>query len=248
METLETALTRLHSAKRIAVLTGAGISKPSGIPTFRDAVGLWKDFDIEEYATPSAYERNPQKVWEWYGWRYRNVLEALPNRAHHLLVELDRKIPSGAEGEGVIIVTQNVDGLHQRAGSSHVIELHGNLTHARCESCGYVFPLPQPEHLALPPQCPECGLRGRPNVVWFGEYLPEAALDTSQRAFAFCDVALVIGTSGVVEPAASLGRFAKHAGGFLIEINPEETPLSSTAHLSLRMGAIEGMETLMAQR
>lgn len=251
MSPLETARSRLRSAKRVAVLTGAGISKPSGIPTFRDAAGLWKDFDIEEYATPGAYRRDPHKVWDWYGWRYRNVLEARPNRAHELLVELEQaKNPSSPAplpaGAGLVIVTQNVDRLHQRAGSSNVVELHGNLTQARCEHCGEVFPLPEPEALVLPPRCPGCGGRGRPNVVWFGEYLPEDALDAAQQAFAGCEVALVIGTSGVVEPAASLGRFARRAGGFLIEINPEETPLSTAAHLSLRLGAIEGMEALTA--
>ena len=235
---LETARARLQSALRIAVLTGAGISKPSGIPTFRDAAGLWKDFDIEEYATPSAYARNPQKVWEWYGWRYQNVLEAAPNRAHLLLADLEHKTTE------FLLVTQNVDGLHQRAGSKQVVELHGNLTNARCEQCGEVFPLPVPQALRLPPSCPKCGSEGRPNVVWFGEYLPEDALDAAQKAFAYCDVALIIGTSGVVEPAASLGRFAAHAGAYLIEINPEETPLTPYAQLSLRMGAVEGMEAL----
>lgn len=235
---IQAAKEKLKAASSIAVLTGAGISKPSGIPTFRDAAGLWKDFDIEEYATPSAYARNPQKVWEWYGWRYQNVLQAQPNPAHFLLSELEQT------KSDFLLVTQNVDGLHARAGSKHLVELHGNLTQARCEQCQHRFDLPLPEQLALPPVCPKCGSRGRPNVVWFGEMLPNGAFEKALEAFSQCDVALIIGTSGEVEPAASLGRVASRMGAFVIEINPEATPLSSIADLSLRLGAVEGMEAL----
>jgi NAD-dependent deacetylase len=237
---LQTARRRLKSAHRVAVLTGAGISKPSGIPTFRDAAGLWREFDLEEYATPSAYARNPQKVWEWYAWRYKNVLQAQPNLAHALLVELERSL-----GEGFLLVTQNVDGLHRRAGSRRVVELHGDITRGRCERCGQRFPLPAPQHFTPPPLCPGCGAPGRPDVVWFGETLPEGALERAIEAFTACEVALVIGTSAEVEPAASLGRFAYHSGAYLIELNPEATALTPIAHCSLRMGAPEGMEALM---
>lgn len=239
MSDVQTAKGKLQTARRVAVLTGAGISKPSGIPTFRDAAGLWKDFDIEEYATPRAYARNPQKVWEWYGWRYQNVLQAQPNQAHVLLARLEAQTPN------FLLVTQNVDGLHERAGSKHLVELHGNITQARCEGCGQIFTLPLPEQLSLPPQCPHCCSRGRPNVVWFGELLPDGALEQSLEAFSRCEVALIIGTSGEVEPAASLGRVATRSGAFVIEINPEATPLSPIADLSLRLGAVEGMEFLM---
>ncbi|MDW8426513.1 MAG: NAD-dependent deacylase, partial [Meiothermus sp.] len=232
---------RLAGARRVAVLTGAGISKPSGIPTFRDAAGLWKDFDLEEYATPGAYARNPQKVWEWYAWRYQNVMQAQPNRAHALLAALEKRV-----GEGFLLVTQNVDGLHRRAGSSQLVELHGNLARGRCEGCGQRFSLPDPAEFVPPPYCPGCGGRGRPDVVWFGEMLPLGAFEQAEQAFVQAEVALVIGTSAEVEPAASLGRLARLSGAYLIEINPDPTPLSSWADCILRMGAVEGMEALMA--
>lgn len=237
---LEAARERLLTARRVAVLTGAGISQPSGIPTFRDAAGLWKDFDIEEYATPGAYARNPQKVWEWYAWRYQQVMRAAPNRAHTLLVKLEQRV-----GEGFLLVTQNVDGLHSRAGSQRLVELHGNIARGRCERCGQRFPLPDPARFVPPPHCPGCKARGRPDVVWFGEMLPPGAFEQAERAFAEAEVALVIGTSGEVEPAASLGWLARSSGAYLIEINPNPTPLSSQADCSLRMGAVEGMEALM---
>jgi NAD-dependent deacetylase len=237
---LTAARQRLSRAKRVAVLTGAGISKPSGIPTFRDAAGLWKDFDIEEYATPEAYARNPQKVWEWYAWRYQNVLQAQPNRAHTLLAMLEKQI-----GDGFLLVTQNVDSLHSRAGSERLVELHGNIARGRCESCGVRFPLPDPARFVPPPYCPSCKARGRPDVVWFGELLPMGAFEQAWQAFAEAEVALVIGTSAEVEPAASLGRRAHLGGAYLIEINPNPTPLSSQADCSLRMGAVEGMEALV---
>lgn len=240
MSLLTAAQQRLSGARRVAVLTGAGISKPSGIPTFRDAAGLWKDFDIEEYATPEAYARNPQKVWKWYAWRYQNVLQAQPNRAHVLLVMLEKRV-----GDGFLLVTQNVDSLHSRAGSSRLVELHGNIARGRCERCGQRFVLPDPARFVPPPYCPTCNSRGRPDVVWFGEMLPAGAFDQAEQAFTQAQVALVIGTSAEVEPAASLGRLAHLSGAYLIEINPDPTPLSSWADCSLRMGAVEGMEALM---
>lgn len=248
---------RLKEAKRVAVLTGAGISAPSGIPTFRDAGGLWKDFRIEDYATPEAYRRDPLKVWEWYAWRYANAMQAQPNRAHRLLAELERQFttpsphvgdrltPTAREGSGFLLVTQNVDGLHARAGSTHLVELHGSIGRARCEECGARFPLPDPSLFIPPPVCPKCGGRGRPDVVWFGELLPPGAFERAENAFAKAEVALVVGTSAEVEPAASLGRLASWAGAYLIEINPNQTPLSRLADCSLRMGAVEGLEALL---
>ncbi|ADH62861.1 Silent information regulator protein Sir2 [Allomeiothermus silvanus DSM 9946] len=249
---------RLKEAKRVAVLTGAGISAPSGIPTFRDAGGLWKDFRIEDYATPEAYRRDPLKVWEWYAWRYANAMQAQPNRAHRLLAELERQFttpsphvgdrltPTAREGSGFLLVTQNVDGLHARAGSTHLVELHGSIGRARCEECGARFPLPDPGLFIPPPVCPKCGGRGRPDVVWFGELLPPGAFERAENAFAKAEVALVVGTSAEIEPAASLGRLASWAGAYLIEINPNQTPLSRLADCSLRMGAIEGLEALLS--
>ncbi|TFU17140.1 SIR2 family NAD-dependent protein deacylase [Thermus tengchongensis] len=240
MERLEEARARLRAARRVAVLTGAGISKPSGIPTFRDAEGLWKEFNPLDYATPEAYARDPEKVWAWYAWRIAKVREALPNPAHLALVRLEEEVL--ARGGEFLLVTQNVDGLHALAGSRNLVELHGNLLRARCEACGHRFLLPDP--FTPPPFCPLCGHRARPDVVWFGEFLPEGAWEKAEKAFAQADVALVVGTSAEVEPAASLGRIAFTGGAYLIEVNPEPTPLTPLAHLSLRMGAVEGLQAL----
>ncbi|GAA6734078.1 NAD-dependent deacylase [Thermus oshimai] len=237
---LEEARRRLREARRVAVLTGAGISKPSGIPTFRDAEGLWKAFNPLDYATPEAYARDPKKVWAWYAWRIAKVREAEPNPAHYALARLEADLL--ARGGDFLLVTQNVDGLHARAGSKRLVELHGNILRARCEACGRRFPLP--EAFPIPPSCPACGARARPDVVWFGELLPEGAWEKALRAFSEADLALVVGTSAEVEPAASLGRIAYTAGAYLVEVNPEPTPLTPLAHLSLRLGAVEGLEAL----
>lgn len=238
---LEAARERLSSARNVAVLTGAGVSAASGLATFRDADGLWNGARPEELASPGAYARDAQRVWAWYAWRYARAVAAAPNRAHALLAELEGRVPP----EGFLLVTQNVDGLHARAGSRRVVELHGNLMSARCEHCGRSFPLPPPEEFRPPPLCPHCLNRGRPNVVWFGERLPTHELDRATRAFLAAEVALVVGTSAVVEPAASLGRLAKRRGAFLIEVNPNETPLSDEADLSLRDSAVDGLERLL---
>lgn len=241
MEGLAEARRRLARAERVAVLTGAGISKPSGIPTFRDAEGLWRNFNPLEYATPEAYAKDPEKVWAWYAWRIQKVRQAQPNPAHLALVELERRVLE--RGGRFLLVTQNVDGLHALAGSQNLVELHGNILRARCEACGKRFPLP--EAFTLPPVCPGCGRRARPDVVWFGELLPEGAWEKAEKAFAQADFALVVGTSAEVEPAASLGRIAFASGAYLVEVNPEPTPLTPLAHLSLRMGAVEGMAALL---
>ncbi len=240
MDALTRAKAAIKAARRVAVLTGAGISAPSGIPTFRDPGGLWENFKIEDYATPEGFARNPEEVWRWYAWRYQKIREAKPNRAHELLAELEHR-----KGDGFLLATQNIDGLHQRAGSRRVLELHGSIHRARCTVCGYRTELPPPEALAIPPKCPKCGALLRPDVVWFGEPLPPGAFEAAVAAFRPADVAMVIGTSALVEPAASLGRIAKHTGAFLIEVNPEETPLTPLADLSLRMGAVEGLSALL---
>jgi NAD-dependent deacetylase len=234
---LEIAIERLHGATRVAVLTGAGISAESGIPTFRDAqTGLWARYNPEDLASPTAYARDTKLVWDWYAWRYELCLNANPNAAHEKLAQLEQRTPE------FLLVTQNVDGLHTRAGSERMVELHGNIMQARCESCHSRFELSI--GFNIPPHCPTCGARARPNVVWFGEQLPRRELERAQLAFQTCEVALVIGTSGMVEPAASLGRIAKNRGTYLIEVNPLETPLSSFADASIRAGAVAGLELL----
>lgn len=227
---LPALISTLKSAQRVVVLTGAGVSAESGIPTFRDAqTGLWAQYDPMQLATPEAFARNPKLVWDWYEWRRAQCRKTRPNAGHYALAALEKFVAR------VVIVTQNIDGLHQLAGSSDVIELHGNLQRNRCARENRVLDRavarPTAEGLLA---CPRCGAYVRPDVVWFGEPLPGDAL---ARAFAEaiqCQVFFVIGTSGVVEPAASLPRYAQRAGAFIIEINPEETPLSSLADVVLR--------------
>jgi NAD-dependent deacetylase len=237
---LEQARTLLAGARRVAVLTGAGISAESGIPTFRDAQsGHWARFRPEDLASPEAYWRDPVLVWAWYAGRYRDVMAARPNSGHTRLAALEQRV-----GAGYTLITQNVDGLHARAGSAAPLELHGNLTHSRCEVCRTVSPLPAPDDFVPPPRCPVCGGRGRPNVVWFGELLPEAVLQQAQRACAAAELTLVIGTSSQVYPAADLARLTLRGGGTVIEINPDVTPLSAQAHLHLALGAGEALAQL----
>lgn len=237
---LAEAQAALRNAKRVAVLTGAGISAESGIPTFRDAqTGHWARFKPEDLASPPAYQRDPEMVWEWYAGRYRDVLGAQPNDGHRLLAQLEKE-----KGDGFFLATQNVDGLHARAGSTRLVELHGNLLSARDEKTGEIFPLAAPGKLVTPPTSPN-GHRMRPNVVWFGEYLPEAALQAAQDAFHTCDVALIIGTSGVVYPAAGLALEAMAEGASVIEINPTATELTPLLSYSIRAGAAEGLRQLL---
>ena len=225
----------LQKAERVAVLTGAGVSAESGVPTFRGAAGLWRNYRPEDLATPQAYARDVDLVWAWYAMRFHKVAEAAPNAAHLALASL-------AEDKNLTLVTQNVDGLHRRAGSKDVLELHGDLTRSRCEACGNLDGL-EPG-FTPPPHCSKCGSRARPNVVWFGETLPQAIFQQAINAFAETEVALVVGTSAVVEPAASLARLAKQQGAFVIEVNPKATPLSRIADVSLRMSASAGMVAL----
>jgi NAD-dependent deacetylase len=203
----------LRAARHVAVLTGAGVSAESGIPTFRDAqTGLWARYSPEELATPEAFRRNPRLVWEWYAWRRGLVAEAEPNPGHHALARLERLVPR------LTLITQNVDGLHRRAGSREPIELHGSLARARCSVEGTRYES-WDEGDELPPRCPACGAHLRPDVVWFGELLPEEALLRAWDAARTCDLFLSVGTSGLVEPAASLPRLAYQSGATVAVIN-----------------------------
>lgn len=218
----------LRSARRVAVLTGAGISAESGIPTFRQAqTGLWHRYHPEELATPEAFQRNPQLVWEWYVWRRQLVARALPNAGHAALVVMQVHVSQWA------LITQNVDGLHQQAGSRGVIELHGNIMRYVCCAQRHVVGVDEPA-MGMPPLCPTCGSLVRPDVVWFGESLPPAALDAAFAAAANCDVFLSVGTSAVVQPAASLPLQALANGALTVEINPDETPLSRRVDFVVR--------------
>jgi NAD-dependent deacetylase len=238
-ERLDHARALLLGAKRVAVLTGAGISAESGIPTFRDAMtGLWSQFRPEDLATPEAFAANPKMVWEWYAWRRELLAKVTPNAGHRALADLERRAPR------FMLITQNVDGLHARAGSRNVIELHGNIMVDRCFAEGRVL-APADEIPGAPPRCARCGAPVRPGVVWFGEALPPQALDDALAATRRCEVFLSIGTSNLVEPAASLPFAALDAGAAVIEVNPERTPLSARATIVLAGAAGEVLPQLV---
>ena len=206
----------------MAVLTGAGVSAESGVPTFRGAGGLWKDHKPEDLATAEAFARDPRLVWEWYNWRRETIAKAAPNAAHRALVKLEISKPR------FTLITQNVDGLHDLAGSGKILKLHGDIWRMRCTVCGANWPnrrVPLPK---IPPHC-ACGGLARPGVVWFGEPLPDGMIKEAEHAAGAAEVFLVIGTSAVVYPAASLPLMAQEAGAYLVEINPEPTPLTSRA-------------------
>lgn len=217
----------LMESRYVVVLTGAGISAESGIPTFRGKDGLWKRYRVEELATPEGFARNPRLVWEWYNWRIGMVLRAKPNAAHFALSELEEL--------GIVksIITQNVDDLHERAGSRNVIRLHGNILEARCTRCGFKKKI-ENEFKELPPKCPVCGELLRPNVVWFNEPIPMESLNKAYSEVERSDCLLVIGTSGVVMPAGAFPSIVKRKGGIVLEINVDETHISWIADLSIR--------------
>lgn len=222
----------LRAAQQVAVLTGAGVSAESGIPTFREAqTGLWAQYDPQELATPDAFRRNPKLVWEWYAWRRELVSKARPNPGHYALAELARRVPR------LTLITQNIDNLHQAAGSADVIELHGNIHRTKC--CRENTPIDHwPDTGDVPPRCPHCGAYLRPDVVWFGEALPSDQLQAAVAATESCDLFFSIGTSGLVEPAASLARLALQRGAHVVEINPTVTPL--TPHATFVLSAPSG--------
>ncbi|MFW6042361.1 MAG: SIR2 family NAD-dependent protein deacylase [Chloroflexota bacterium] len=233
----------LREAQHVVVLTGAGISAESGIPTFRDAqTGLWAQYDPEELATPRAFRRNPQLVWEWYRWRRSLVQKASPNAAHRALVQMEQNAPR------LTVVTQNVDGLHQQAGSSKVLELHGNIMRARCSAEDKIVASPERDGSGDElPHCPNCGALLRPDVVWFGEPLPTEALNAATAAIGTCDLLLCVGTSGLVHPAASLPLLALERGAITAEINPQKTPLSQWMDYELRAPAGAVLPPLVAR-
>jgi len=234
----------IAAAARVTVLTGAGVSAASGIPTFRGADGLWKKVRAETLATPEAFANDPKLVWEWYDWRRGMIRDAHPNAAHDVLARWMRTRP------GTTLITQNVDGLHERAGADALIRLHGSIWRLRCWSgCAAgradwldeTTPLP-----TLPPRCPHCHGLARPAVVWFGEGLDPAILAAADRATQ-CDVFLTIGTSAVVYPAAGLVHHAKRRGALTVEINPDETAASGAVDVAVR-GKAEGILTEIEER
>lgn len=222
MNDIDTVAQRLRPANRVVVLTGAGVSKESGIPTFRDALtGLWADFEPEKLATPQGFLADPPLVWQWYDSRRQSVTLAQPNPGHYAIARMEKLVPR------LVTITQNVDGLHAKAGSTDVVELHGNILKFKCFNAGHPCES-VPANLKEPPLC-HCGSVIRPDVVWFGEPLPENALQRAFFAMEQADVVLVVGTSGLVQPAASLPFYAKRGGAYVVEVNPDETPISDIA-------------------
>ena len=250
-ESRERARALLADARAVVVLTGAGVSAESGVPTFRGPGGLWKSFRPDELATPEAFARDPRLVWEWYAWRRALVSDCLPNAAHRALAEW------ALRRESVTIVTQNVDGLHARAAREAAVgrdpapalpvEVHGSLLRDRCSGCdARTTPVAvDATSAATLPRCTHCRSLLRPDVVWFGEMLDEAVLATADAAAASADVCLVVGTSALVHPAASLPLRTWAHGGVVIEVNPEETPLTRMAEVSIRGSAAEVVPTLV---
>lgn len=239
----ETARRALAGARKLAVLTGAGISAESGIPTFRDArTGLWARYDPMQLATEEGFRADPSLVWRWYAWRRELVRAARPNAGHRALAAAEARFAH------VRVITQNVDGLHARAGSTDLLELHGNILTTIClERCGFSEDVPDRLPGGEPPRCPRCGGWLRPGVVWFGEMLDPRSLQDAAAAAADCDVMLVVGTSGLVHPAAGLPAGARRAGAAVITLNPEATELDSLATACLRGKAAELLPTLLAE-
>jgi len=223
----------LRGAAHVVVSTGAGVSAESGVPTFRDAQsGLWARFDAQTLATPEAFADDPDLVWGWYTWRRRLVTECAPNPAHRAIAELAGLVPR------LTLVTQNVDDLHERAGSTGVLHLHGGLFESRCFDCDRSYDGPEPESpdggRLAPPRCPSCGGPIRPGVVWFGEMLPQAPWEAAQDAAEDCDVLLSVGTSSQVYPAAALPDIARRRGAQVVQVNPDETGIESILAHDLR--------------
>ncbi|ASJ03078.1 NAD-dependent protein deacylase [Thermococcus profundus] len=234
----------LRSRSAIA-FTGAGISAESGVPTFRDPNGLWRNHKPEELATPEAFKRNPELVWDFYRWRMELIRKARPNDAHLALAELERM--------GIIraVITQNVDDLHREAGTENLIELHGNIFRVKCTSCNYSEDLKKSGRLEEflkgngVPKCPNCGSQLRPDVVWFGEPLPKEALEKAFELASKADLVLVIGTSGVVYPAAYIPYIVKERGGRVIEINPKGSGITPIADLFIPLPAGKAMRGIL---
>lgn len=239
-------LNALRDAQHLVVFTGAGVSAESGVSTFRDALtGLWARFDPMQLATPEAFLADPALVWGWYEWRRQLLLKAQPNPAHQAIVKLAEQVPK------LTVITQNVDDLHERAGSRNVLHLHGSIFKPRCFNCAKPYtlaaaPAMSHEQALPPPLCPDCQGMIRPGVVWFGEALPQAEMEAAFTAAEHCDVLLSIGTSGVVQPAAQIPQLALRGGAWVAHINPEPVNCQHPRELSL-VGAAGHILPLLLQ-
>jgi len=233
----ESVITRLSDAKKVVFVTGAGISQESGIPTFRGKNGLWRNYDAMKLATIDAFYDNPRLVWEWYNERRKNIFSAEPNLGHKAIAELEKFVK-------VVVLTQNIDGLHQRAGSTEVLELHGSIVKIKCIVCDFKSEI-LTEFIDMPPLC-KCGNILRPDVVWFGESLPQDIWQQAMIHASKCDVMIIVGTSLVVSPANTLPIYAKQNEAMLIEINPEKTIMSSDMDLSIRDTSVMALPEIVS--
>ena len=228
---------RLKEAEKIVFVTGAGISQESGIPTFRGKDGFWRKYDPMKLATIDAFYEDPKLVWEWYEERRKNILAANPNPGHTAIAELEKY-------KQISVLTQNIDGLHQRAGSTHVYELHGSIITIKCTVCDFKDNIVS-SFSQLPPLC-KCGNMLRPDVVWFGESLPQDVWKYAMDQASSCDVMVVVGTSLAVSPANLLPVYAKQNGATMVEVNIEQTPMSSSMDISLRSSAASALPVLVS--
>ena len=231
----------INNAKKIAVITGAGISAESGVPTFRGNDGLWKNYRAEDLATPHAFKKHPEIVWEWYNWRRKLIYKCKPNTAHYYISQLEKKYSD------FLLITQNVDGLHKKAGSKKIIEIHGSIWKIKCVSCGYATEN-QDVPLKYPPLCPKCNNILRPGVVWFGEALDYNELSLSINFVVNSDLLIVIGTSGIVQPVASFPLQAKNENDNIkiIEINLEKTSVTNYTDLFIQSKAGEFFKRIIS--
>ena len=237
MKMFDTVAQKLKDSRKIVFVTGAGISQESGIPTFRGKDGYWRKYDPMKLASIDAFYDDPKLVWEWYEDRRKNILSVKPNEGHFAISQME-------EFKEVVVLTQNIDGLHQRSGSTNVLELHGSIIRIKCTVCDFTDNITE-NFESLPPKC-KCGSMLRPDVVWFGEPLPQDIWQSAIKEASICDVMIIVGTSLVVSPANTLPVYAKQNGAILIEINPEKTVMSNDMALSVQATSVETLPKLLS--
>ena len=229
MKMFDTVAQKLKDSRKIVFVTGAGISQESGIPTFRGKDGYWRKYDPMKLASIDAFYDDPKLVWDWYDDRRKNILDVKPNEGHFAISQME-------EFKDVVVLTQNIDGLHQRSGSTNVLELHGSIIRIKCTVCDFIDNITE-NFESLPPKC-KCGSMLRPDVVWFGESLPQNIWQSAIKEASICDVMIIVGTSLVVSPANTLPVYAKQNGAILIEVNPEKTVMSNDMTLSIQATSV----------
>jgi len=237
MKMFDTVAQKLKDSRKIVFVTGAGISQESGIPTFRGKDGYWRKYDPMKLASIDAFYDDPKLVWEWYEDRRKNILSVKPNEGHFAISQME-------EFKDVVILTQNIDGLHQRSGSTNVLELHGSIIRIKCTVCDFTDNITE-NFESLPPKC-KCGSMLRPDVVWFGEPLPQNIWQSAIKEASVCDVMVIVGTSLVVSPANTLPVYAKQNGAILIEVNPEKTVMSNDMDLSIQATSAEVLPKILS--